>query len=578
MDSKSNSESESESNNENNENQFENEFENENETDSENDNENQFENENENQFENQSENENENENETDFENENENEFENENETDSESNNENENENENEFENENEIDNENKLKNIKQMNKNQLYEMPLEEYNKFLVDEFLAHQKLIYQTQKDYDFFIYAGKEQKKILCHQLTLNSRSPFMYIRNHSQKNPHFFLPDFEPEIVEKVIHFIYTAEIEINNNNFEKIYQLAHLFILTTLKIKIEKEIENFIKKQTKDFNPLEYYFKSCDIGSRYLMSVCQKLIGDIGNFIEKDKFGTLDDKNFVKIIKLIYSSDAKNKTKLFLDLAEKFNKSYEKTRKEEKEKQEKEEQEEKEEEKEKEKKEKKERKHESIENFFIFVNDLKENKGIQPDLIYSFEFNSFLPFEVLITILNNKLVDINEINQKKAKQIKELNDRLNEIKKSIQDDKEKKTFQKSLEDYLNDKTKDTFPFDQVLEKISFYKQDERIQETGISVLNQLSDKININKFRDKNLRGIPIILEAMKGFEDNENIQEKSILYLNKINFDLNDIQEFKNINGNLSIETALNKFTNNENIQNLGKKLLSKFNN
>ncbi|KAJ5079976.1 hypothetical protein M0811_14254 [Anaeramoeba ignava] len=46
----------------------------------------------------------------------------------------------------------------------------------------------------------------------------------------------------------------------------------------------------------------------------MSVCQKLIGWFSNFIEKDKFGTLDDKNFVKIIKLIYSKDAKNKTKI------------------------------------------------------------------------------------------------------------------------------------------------------------------------------------------------------------------------------------------------------------------------
>ncbi|KAJ5068945.1 hypothetical protein M0811_12117 [Anaeramoeba ignava] len=206
----------------------------------------------------------------------------------------------------------------------LYDLSKSQLEQLLVKEFFAYQELINQISKNQpDFKLFCGKNKIQIDCHEFVLRLRAPFLFLQDDINENKQFDFTEFEVETVDLIVKFIYTGTIEFEKESFEKIWKLANQIGLKTLKIKMEKEIQEIIDKS----NAIKYYLLTKNIGSIFLYRFCESIIiENLEELFNQNAFSKLNQEEIIQIISMIESRiKGRNKIQIILKIIEDWGKT-------------------------------------------------------------------------------------------------------------------------------------------------------------------------------------------------------------------------------------------------------------
>ncbi|KAJ5077932.1 kelch like protein [Anaeramoeba ignava] len=200
--------------------------------------------------------------------------------------------------------------------NNLLQLTKKQLDDLLSSECSTDFKKMLETEESlFDFTIICGKNLKSFRCHKLVLSSRSQFFHALFRSKFITEINFPQFEFEIVYSVIRFLYTGEIQINQQFFDHYYILADKLMLPKLQIRIQKEIQESLTK----YNLVNFYSKSKRISSDFLIQSCADfLIQNINKMIQKNQIQNLKQNEIICFIEMILSNKKANKLDLIPDL--------------------------------------------------------------------------------------------------------------------------------------------------------------------------------------------------------------------------------------------------------------------
>ncbi|KAJ5071258.1 hypothetical protein M0811_10530 [Anaeramoeba ignava] len=496
----------------------------------------------------------------------------------------------------------------------LYQFPLQELNKFLIYELLSNYKTMFQNEENCDFIIYAGEINQKIPCHKNILNSRSRFFYEKNHEKADmDELYLPKFEYDVVEPIISFFYGSEFKFNSNNFEKYFEVAKFFKLSSLRIKIEKEVSQKINAK----NAIVIYLKSILIESNYLSSICEKFIKEnIDQIILNDEIGEINNKELRNIIEFIQSTPKENKIDLIWKLSRDWKEKFKKTNKNLINKEE----------------------YidpiqiqqipEDINDFYYIVDSIKNAQLITSNS--KTENNPFLPSTDQLRLMfqknqklqeenqkikeeNEKLKEENEKIKEENQKIKEENEKIqktqteqteiikqknqeinqlmesiqekdqeiNQIKRPIQQ-KEKnkiKQIQSELDSNVTEKAKQTFlkfttriselkkdSIKEIIDTMEEFSFSQDIQEFGCYLLQMISAENERNPVEIQKLKGLQTLIKTMNNFPNNQLVQYHGCGAVGNICADFKNKNIIRKLNGIQPVIDAINNFPNDSDVQ------------
>ncbi|KAJ5072951.1 protein aardvark [Anaeramoeba ignava] len=413
----------------------------------------------------------------------------------------------------------------------LYQFPSQEFNKFLICEHLSNYKKMFQNEEKCDFVIYAGKTNQKIFCHQLILNASSRFFYEKHHENPDSNeLYLAKFEFDIVEPIISFFYDSQFNFDLKKFEKYFQLAKYFKLTSLTIKIEKEVS----EKVNTTNTIVIYFKSIKIESTYLSNFCENFMKEnIDKIIQEDQTGEITDNELKKIIEIIQSTSKDKRIDMIWKLAKDWKAKFEKNKPNLLD------------------KDKyvdpiqiQEMKNE-VDNFYFVIDNIKNSRKISFDL--KTQKNPILPSTHQLELMNQnnqnlqkqieKLENNNKIQDEKIKaqskklneQEKEIQEKENQIKQleiMLENLQPEKKAIKELQNFQNETKLNQKSFEDTIKYMLQFPQNQEIQENSCLILEKFGKENQNSDIGNEFTKAIQPLLNAMSNFSNNSDIQTKA----------------------------------------------------
>ncbi|KAJ5071211.1 protein aardvark [Anaeramoeba ignava] len=469
------------------------------------------------------------------------------------------------------------KNNNNNNFQNLYQFNSEEMDDFLLKSASHDLFTIYSTQKKFsDFTIYCGKEKTPINCHKIILNSRSYFFHALTSQEEINDIHFLDFEYNVVEPIIKYLYKGKIEIKEENLEKSFEFADKIRLAKLKVKIEKEIE----KRIDQTNMIFVFYRAKEIKSAHLSSVCQEMIlKNISSLLQQNQIAALNQNAFLNLLELLISNLQWKKSEVIRDVIIQWVKNNQ------------------------------------LKNQEFFTNEIQMNddkfktkkmvfdiliklqqmQAIEESQIQQLTKHRIFPLEIFTDLINLKMVQFNQFFQAMEREYQEKKQREIEYNQNInileENYSEQQIIQQDYQNYQNSENQQIIQQDyqnyQNSENQQIIQQDyQNYQNSENQQIQEIIPKEEnvaqnlLANFRNKKLQniqdqdmnpheivGIQTTIDLMNIFPSNPDIQEHACFILHYFSFEndekQNEIRKFKGIE---SIIQAMIHFPNNLQIQ------------